>query len=341
MPTAPLDDDVRAHLEALATDPPPPLGSVPLADVRASDRALYAAGPRTPVARTRDEVWAGPNGPVPVRIYHPRPTEVRPADVHDGDAPDAHPRVPDVPPGLVVLLHGGGFVFGDLETHDETARRTAAEAGVVVVSVDYRLAPEHPFPAGVEDAAFATTEAVARAPSLGADPARAVVAGDSAGGNLAAVVARRLRDAGGPPLAGQALVYPTTDLRPDGGWRSRETLATGYGLTQDAMTWFAAQYLRSETDAHHPDASPHLAPDLRDLPPAFVLTAAFDPLRDEGDAYADRLAAAGVPVEHVPLNGAIHGVWTNPARLASGERAWAHLARWMRRVAPAGASPTS
>ncbi len=316
-----LDDDVRAYLAAQAADPPPPLGTVPVDEVRARDRARYAAVAKTPVARVRDATWPGPAGPIPVRIYHPHP----PAGGAGGAAAGR-------PPGLVVLLHGGGFVLGDLETHDEAARRTAVGAGAVVASVGYRLAPEHPFPAGVEDAVAATREAVARAGALGADPARVLVAGDSAGGTLAAVVARRLRDAGGPTLAGQALVYPTTDLRPSGGGPSRDALATGYGLTKAAMTWFAQQYLRREADATHPDASPALADDLRDLPPAFVLTAGFDPLRDEGDAYAERLAAAGVAVEHHRMDGAIHGVLTNPARLASGERAWSLLHAWTRRV---------
>jgi acetyl esterase len=231
---------------------------------------------------------------------------------------------------VVVLFHGGGFVLGDLETHDEAGRRTCVGADALVVSVDYRLAPEHPFPAGVDDAEAATRWAAEAVTDLGGDPSRMIVSGDSAGGNLAAVVARRLRDAGGPPLIGQALIYPVTDMRPGAHWPSRDELADGVGLTRDAMDWFGEQYLTREEDTAHPDASPIVVDDLTGLPPAFVLTAEFDPLRDEGDAYADRLREAGVEVEHHLLDGTIHGVMTNPARLRSGDEIWRRLNAWTR-----------
>lgn len=305
-----LDADVRIHLRDQARLNAPPSWELPLDQVRASDRAAYAVDDPTPVSEVRELELPGPAGSIPARLYRPE----------GGDSS----------PGVVVLLHGGGFVLGDIEIHDEAGRRTCAGAGALVVSVDYRLAPEHPFPAAVEDAVAATRWIAEQSAELGGDPSRIIVSGDSAGGNLAAVVARRLRDENGPQLIGQALIYPTTDLRPDQYWPSRRELANGYGLTQDAMTWFGEQYLRSEADAHHPDASPIVVEDLRELPPAFVLTAEFDPLRDEADAYARRLAEAGVPVEHHVLNGTIHGVMTNPARLSSGEEVWRLLNAWTR-----------
>jgi acetyl esterase len=259
----------------------------------------------------RDLRLPGPDGEVPARLYRPAP---------DGTLP------------LLVLFHGGGFVFGDVETHDRTARRFAAEGEVAVLSVDYRLAPEHPFPAGVNDAEAATRWAAAHAAELGTDPDRVVVSGDSAGGNLAAVVALRLRDAGGPPLAGQLLIYPTTDMRAGDRYPSKRELADGYGLSGHDMDWFGQQYIRDEADAGRPDASPMAAADLSGLPPAFVLTAEFDPLRDEGDAYARRLADAGVPVEHVRLPGAIHGVQTIAEPLRSGEELWRRSLAWLRRT---------
>lgn len=307
----PLDDDAIAHLETRAAAAGPALWDVPPARIRAWDREAAQATPRAEVAAVRDLRLPGPAGEIPARAYRP-------------DAGSGRP--------LLVLFHGGGFVFGDLETHDPTARRFCAEADVTVVSVDYRLAPEHRFPAAVDDAEAATRWAVAHAAELGADPARVVVAGDSAGGNLAAVVARRLRDAGGPTLAGQLLVYPTVDMRPGDRYPSKRELADGYGLTGDEMAWFGRQYLNGQEDASHPDASPIVVEDLSGLPPTFLATAGYDPLRDEGDAYARRLAHAGVPVEHVALPGAVHGVQTSHPPLRSGEELWRRSLDWLRRT---------
>ena len=316
-----LDPDVRAHLEERAALAEPPIWEVPLDEVRAGDREAYAVERPTPVGDVIDLAIPGPAGTIPVRVYRPDETVAGPG-----------------PYGVVVLFHGGGFVLGDLETHDEAARRTCVGADVLVVSVDYRLAPEHPFPAGVEDADAATRWAAEAVAAWNGDPRRMIVSGDSAGGNLAAVVARRLRDDGGPPLIGQALIYPTTDMRPDGGWRSRSELAEGFGLTQSVMDWFGEQYIASEEQTRHPDASPMVVDDLSGLPPAFVVTAEFDPLRDEGDAYAERLREAGVEVEHRMLPGTIHGVMTNPARLRSGEDVWRRLNAWTRARMRAAAS---
>jgi len=313
-----LDDDVRAHLAAMEAAAEPPDWTLPIDTVRERGRAAYAPLRPTAVGKVEEIEIPGTGGTIPARVYRP---------------------ATDGPHGTVVMLHGGGFALGDLETHDEAARRTCAGADATVVSVDYRLAPEHPFPAGVDDAEAATRWTAEAAHDLGGDPERLVVTGDSAGGNLAAVVARRFRDRGGPALAGQALVYPVTDMRPGDRWPSRRTAATGFGLTREAMDWFGRLYLAEEAhaahpdaEAHaaHPDASPIVASDLSGLPPAFVLTAQFDPLRDEGDAYARRLAEAGVEVEHHLLPGTIHGILTNPVRLRSGEVAWRLLIDWMR-----------
>ncbi|MDZ7706926.1 MAG: alpha/beta hydrolase [Trueperaceae bacterium] len=304
-----LDDDVRAYLAEVEAAAEPPDWTLPIETVRERGRAVYAALPKTPVGEVEEIEIPGPAGPIPARVYRPAATG---------------------PHGTVVMLHGGGFALGDLETHDEAARRTCAWADALVVSVDYRLAPEHPFPAAVDDAVAATRWTAERAGDLGGDPDRLIVTGDSAGGNLAAVVALRFRDAGGPPLAGQGLVYPVTDMRTNDRWPSKRTAANGFGLTQEAMDWFGRLYLSDPAHAAHPDASPIVASDLSGLPPAFVLTAEFDPLRDEGDAYARRLAEAGVEVQHHTLPGTIHGVLTNPVRLRSGDQAWRLLIAWMR-----------
>lgn len=304
-----LDDDVRAYLAEVEAAAEPPDWTLPIETVRERGRAAYASLRPTAVGEVEEIEISGSGGTIPARAYRP---------------------ATGGPHGTVVMLHGGGFALGDLETHDEAARRTCAGADALVVSVDYRLAPEHPFPAGVDDAETATRWTAERARDLGGDPDRLIVTGDSAGGNLAAVVARRFRDGGGPALVGQALVYPVTDMRAGDRWPSRRTAATGFGLTREAMDWFARLYLEEEAHAAHPDASPIVAGDLSGLPPAFVLTAEFDPLRDEGDAYARRLTEAGVEVDHHTLPGTIHGVLTNPARLRSGEVGWRLLTDWMR-----------
>lgn len=308
-----LDPDVRAYLEEQAALSAPPIWEVPLERVRAGDRETYAVDEPTPVGEVIDHDIAGPGGRLPLRIYRP-------------DAAVAGPA----PYGVVMLFHGGGFVLGDLETHDEAARRTCIGADAVVVSVDYRLAPEHRFPAAVDDAEAATLWAAESIEEFGGDPDRLIVSGDSAGGNLAAVVARRLRDAGGPDVVGQALIYPVTDMRSGDHHASRSTFAEGFGLSEEAMDWFGRQYLARDADMHHPDASPIVVDDLRGLPPAFVLTAEFDPLRDEGDAYAERLRAAGVEVEHHRLEGTIHGVMSNPVGFRSGDELWRRLDAWTR-----------
>jgi len=281
----PLDPQARLILDNLPED---------LLDVRRTTplelRTLYAEQsqlpfPAEPVADVAEREIPGPAGPVPVRIYTPEGEEPRPA---------------------VVFFHGGGWVIGNLDTHDGTARKLANAAGAVVVSVDYRLAPEHPYPAAAEDC-YAATRWVAEhgAAELGVARGRLAVAGDSAGGNLAAVVSLMARDRGGPALAFQLLVYPVTD--PDFERASYRENAEGYLLTRDVMEWFWDQYVPEAERRHDPYAAPLRAPDLSGLPPALVVTAEYDPLRDEGEAYARRLEEAGVRVRCRRYPGMIHG----------------------------------
>jgi acetyl esterase len=249
----------------------------------------------------------GAAGERPARIYRP-----------EGDGPWP----------TTVYLHGGGFVIGDLDTHDQLCRRLCRDAGTVVVSVDYRLAPEHPFPAGLEDALAATRWAADHLDDLGGTD-RLAVGGDSAGGNLAAVVAQRMPDR----LAAQLLLYPATDM--GGEYPSREENAEGYFLDAPTMLWFLQQYVGSVTDLDEGD--PRLSPllgDLTGVATALVVTAEFDPLRDEGNEYAARLEAAGVPVDHVTYPGLIHGfmemVPWSPAAAAAVDDVIARIGKLLR-----------
>ncbi|TDQ55319.1 alpha/beta hydrolase [Actinorugispora endophytica] len=270
------------------------------------------AGPD--VALVRDLSVPTPDGDVPVRLYHPAP---------DGPAP-----------GCAVFFHGGGYVVGDLETHDHIARLLAAESGAAVVAVDYRLAPEHRFPAAVDDAYAATRWVSEHAAELGVDPDRLAVAGDSAGGGIAAAVALMARD-GGPSITLQVLIYPVTDLTGypvtgDTPYGSRISNGEGYLLTSEGMRWFAGQYLAVPADADDFRASPIRATDLSGAAPAFVVTADFDPLRDEGEAYARALSAAGVPATTVRINGGFHGMFGLGSLLPLGRQAEVPVAAALR-----------
>lgn len=211
-------------------------------------------------------------------------------------------------PGLV-FFHGGGWVIGDLDTHDTVCRELALQAGVVVVSVDYRLAPEHPFPAAVDDCVAATRWVQSNAQALGIDAQRLAVGGDSAGGNLAAVVALALRDEakaqGTAPLRYQLLVYPATDMRR--GAPSHAQNGQGYLLTQEMLAWYHGHYMGSSGRDDDWRASPLLHPQLQGLPPALIITAGYDPLRDEGLQYAQALSEAGVPCTHLCFERQLHG----------------------------------
>jgi acetyl esterase len=306
------DDDIRQYLDRQAALNLPAAWEVPLSAVRQSARFVQAGrSERLEVAAVSDRVIPGPGGPLPLRIYSP----VLPGQ---GQALQ-----------LLVFFHGGGFVFGDLDTHDHACRRLCLETGAVVAAVDYRLAPEAPFPAAAEDAIAAARWCIENASELNAASDRVTVIGDSAGGNLAAVAALALRDGKGPELAGQVLIYPVTDLR-DGDYPSRIECATGYGLTQEAMEWFRSLYAPEAEQQAHPHASPMAAGDLSGLPPALVITSRFDPLCSEGDAYAERLREAGVAVEHMRLEGVIHGIFNNVESFAATEGLWTAVVEWIR-----------
>ena len=235
------------------------------------------------VATVENREIPGPAGALPVRIYRPA-----------GDAPKP----------IVVFFHGGGWVVGSLDTHDHVARKLANEIDAVVVSVDYRMGPEDRFPAAVEDSFAALEWAHAEAATIGGDPERLVVAGDSAGGNLAAIVAQMARTSG-PAVCFQLLVYPVTDYEFTS--RSMEDNAEGFYLTRDMMRWFFDRYLNGPDEADDPRVSPLRNADLAGLPPAFVLTMEYDPLRDQGVAYGDAMRNAGNHVENITYPGLFHG----------------------------------
>ena len=281
----PLDPQARTFLDQLAAVGAPPMAEATPEEARAAIAMMMALGGQPEErAATEDRTVPGPGGPVPVRIYRPK-----------GDGP--HPAV--------VYFHGGGFVIGSVETHDGVCHQLATRVPAVVVSVEYRLAPEHRFPAAVEDCFAAAKWVSAHAAELGADAGRLAVAGDSAGGNLSAVVSMRARDAGGPPIAFQLLVYPATDLTRSSA--SHTENGEGYLLTSALMEWFTAHYMGTGGDLRHRDASPLFVEDLSELPPAVVITAEFDPLRDEGESYASRLRQAGVEARASRYDGMIHG----------------------------------
>jgi acetyl esterase len=279
----PLDPIVEALINAAAAMNGPAYNELEPDQARALYKLGRTSGEPEAVDRVEDLTLEGAEGPIPARLYAPSSNESLP---------------------VVLYYHGGGFVIGDIETHDSLCRALANRSRCAVVSVDYRLAPEHKFPAAVEDAYAALVDVHRRAPALTLDPARMAVAGDSAGGNLAAVVAQLARNRQGPTLAFQALLYPVIDFSFE--TASYRDNAEGYFLTTAMMRWFWAHYLSSEEEGTTPLASPLRAHSLAGLPPAIVITAEFDPLRDEGDAYARRLAAEGVAVQHSPYEGQIH-----------------------------------
>ena len=287
-----LDKEAQAFLDAVRQANRPDYSTLPAAEAR----KLYkqTRGAVTPPAPEMSEVdnlaAPGPHGPIPLRYYRPAGAAKR----------DALP--------VLVFFHGGGWVIGDLDTHDVVCRMLANEGQCAVVSVDYRMGPEAKFPAAVEDAYAATRWVAEEAKSLRVDPTRLAVGGDSAGGNLAAVVslmARDAKDRGGPKIAYQLLIYPATDMHMT--TASHASYGEGHLLTRMAMDWFQAQYLSSAKDREDWRASPLLAKDLKGLPPAYVLVGGHDPLRDEGEAYAMAMKKAGVPVVFREFPGQIHG----------------------------------
>jgi len=306
----PLDSQAQGFLEQLAAAGAPPLHELSVAEARQVLVALFGTqGEPEPVGAVEERTIPGAGGEMLTRIYRPYGT---------GPFP------------VLVYFHGGGWVIGDLEAYDATCRALTNAAGCLVVAMEYRLAPEHKFPAAPEDCYAATCWVAANAAAIGGDPGRIAVGGDSAGGNLTAVVAQMARDHGGPALVYQLLVYPVTNYGYD--TASYRENADGYLLTRDAMVWFWDHYLRSAADGNNPLASPLRANDLRGLPPAMLLTAEFDPLRDEGEAYAMRLQEAGVPVTLKRYAGTIHGFFSLGAVLDQGKQAMADAAAALRTI---------
>lgn len=283
-----LHPDLRAFLEQVEKigDPPLYMFAPEEARRRYLGGVLKVRGDLPANIDAEDRTIEGPGGVLPIRIY-------RPAGSDQSILP------------VLVYFHGGGWSFGGIETHDHVCRYLALHAGAVVVSVDYRLAPEHKFPAAVEDAVAATAWVAGQAAGLNLDPARLAVGGDSAGGTLAAAVCLQARDETGPGIVYQLLIYPATDMKMD--CPSHRTYGEGFRLTQPLMTWCTANYMRDGRDFLDPRASPLLADDLSGLPAAHVITAGFDPLQDEGRAYAGRLREAGVDVHHDHYADMIHG----------------------------------
>ncbi len=280
----PLDPAARAFLDQVAAMGAPPTHTLPPAVIRA---ARIPAPPGPEVARVEDMEVFGPDGPIPVRLYYPS-------------------NEPSLP--VLVWYHGGGWVIGSVEGDDPTARRLCVATGAIVISVDYRLAPEHPYPAAVDDAYAVAVWAWQNAPRYGADQTRMAIGGWSAGANLAAVVTLLSRDRGGPTFRHQLLVVPVTDHRME--TPSYTENAEGYILSKPLMDWFYGHYAPEGIDRAQPSISPLFAPSHAGLPPADIHVAEFDPLRDEGEAYAAALQAAGVPVTVTRHPGQIHTFFT-------------------------------
>ena len=308
--------EIRALLDQMAGSGRPPLHRQSVAQARDFhiEDAPALNGPAVAVAAVADRVVPGPAGELPVRVY----------------TPEGEPPFP-----IVVFFHGGGWVVGTLDTYDPLCRALAAAVPAVVVSVDYRLAPEHRWPAAVEDAYAATEWASRNAAALGGAQHRLAVAGDSAGGNLAAVVALGARDRGGPAIAFQLLVYPVLDAAADtGSWGE---FAEGFYLTAAGMRWYWDHYLGG-ADGGAPDASPSRAAFVGGLPPALVIGAEYDILRDEGEAYAARLHEAGVAATASRYAGVVHGFFRWRAVTGAADAALQEAAAALRSaLAPPGA----
>ena len=300
-----------------------PLYTMTLDEARAADLAAIQAdsGTPEPVADVSERTIPGPEGPLPIRLYRPAGTGTAAA------------RLP-----VLVYFFGGGWTLGSLDTSDAICRALANAAGCLTVAVGYRLAPEHKFPSAVLDCFAAVRWIADHAEQLGADPARIAVGGDSAGGNLSAAVTLLARDADGPALAAQLLVYPNTDQLADTASRRENTDPLLFN--DKSVQWYWDNYLADPQDGAHPLASPLRAADHSGLPPALVITAEYDPLRDEGEAYAARLRDSGVPVQLTRYDGVPHGFFAMAGSLDAGRRAVAQAAAYLRTaLAPGAALP--
>ena len=304
-----IDPQMKAILDQAAAAGGKPFHDMSPADARQAIETMFAAfrGQPREVAKIEDRKIPGPAGQIPVRVYTPR-----------GNGPF----------GVLMFFHGGGWVIGNIETHDVLCRDLTDGAGCVTVSVDYRLAPEHKFPAAPDDCYAATKWVAENARALNVDANRIAVGGDSAGGNLAAVVSQMARDKGGPKIACQLLIYPATDCANETP-SQREFTKDGYILSRGDMEWFYGHYLTAK-DKTNPYACPGVAKNLAGLPPAFVLTAEIDPLRDEGEAYAEALRKAGAKVKAKRYNGVCHGFVSMASMIDLGKQAVAECCTELR-----------
>jgi acetyl esterase len=308
-----LDPDAAAVFKAFQEAGRPPYETVSAAEARELYlKGRFVTNPEPPELQSVQPLAIpSPAGSIPARLYTPK--TLRKAG---GLAP------------CLVFFHGGGWVIGDLDSHDVVCRKLADEGQLIVISVDYRLAPEHKFPAAVDDAIEATKWIAGNAKQFGIDASRLMVGGDSAGGNLAAVVAIAARDGNGPGIAGQVLIYPATDFAMT--HPSHREPETSILLTHSVIKWFRDHYLDGAADAADWRASPARATTLSGLPPAYVLTAGADPLRDEGDEYAARLKEAGVPVTYRTFPGQFHGFFTMGKLLQQANVAASEIAVWLK-----------
>jgi acetyl esterase len=308
-----LDPDAAAVFRAFQEAGRPPYETVSPAEARELYlKGRFVSNPEPPeLASVEPLTIPSPAGSIPARVY--TPTRLRKAN--------------GLAPGLV-FFHGGGWVIGDLDSHDVVCRKLADEGELMVVSVDYRLAPEHKFPAAVDDAIASTKWIAENAKQFGIDASRLMVGGDSAGGNLAAVVAISARDGNGPDIAGQVLIYPAIDFAMT--HPSHREPETSILLTHSVIPWFRDHYLNGAADVHDWRASPARATTLIGLPPAYVLTAGADPLRDEGDEYARRLKEAGVAVTHRTFPGQFHGFFTMGKLLQQANVAAGEIGVWLK-----------
>lgn len=308
-----LDPDAALVFKAFQDAGRPPYESVSPAEAR----ALYLKGrlvtnPDPPELKSVEALTIpSPDGDIPARVYTPKA-----------------PRLSNGLSPCLVFFHGGGWVIGNLESHDVVCRKLAHEGQLIVIAVDYRLSPEAKFPAAVDDAIAATAWIAKNAQQLGIDASKISVGGDSAGGNLAAVVAIHARDNNGPKLAGQVLIYPGTDFRMT--HPSHSEPETSILLTHSVIRWFKDHYLNGPEDVEDWRASPARVEKLEGLPPAFVLTAGADPLRDEGDEYAKRLGDAGVAVKHRTFPGQFHGFFTMGKLLPQADVAAREIGEWLK-----------
>ncbi|HET8681711.1 MAG TPA: alpha/beta hydrolase [Micromonosporaceae bacterium] len=319
----PLHPQAQEMREQRQRDGAPQLYTLTVEQARAADLASIQAAGGEPehVHEVVDRHIPGPAGDLPVRLYRPAP---------DGPLP------------VLVYFFGGGWTLGSIDTSDGICRSLANAAGCLVVTVGYRLAPEAKFPAAVEDCYAATRWVAEHAAEIGADPGRVAVGGDSAGGNLAAAVTLMAQDRGGPELAGQLLVYPNTDYAADTG--SMQSNADPWLFNRTSVAWYWRHYLARPEDGRNPLASPLRAEKVEGLPPALVITAEYDPLRDQGEQYAYRLAEAGVPVRLSRYDGMVHGFFAMAGVLDAGgaaiREAAGHLRAWFTgQPAPAGRPP--